>query len=346
MTSVDLIESADCEEVLVVRDRAAGAVVVVAVHDTRLGPAHGGIRRWRYADLAAAVEDVVRLAQAMTCKCALAEVPAGGGKAVILDHPDLQRPAAYRLVGRVVERMRGQFFTGPDVGTTATDLQAVRAETEHVATGDGSGDLAQATATGVFAAIGELAAHLESPLAGLRVAVQGLGAVGGRLCELLHAAGARLVVADAVAERAAAIASRCDAVVLPADQITAFDCDVFAPCALGGVLTANLAVTLPARGVCGAANNILADAEAAAVLHRRGVPVVPDFVANAGGLIAGATWHLTGERVDDERIRRIAPVVRALLDRSRAENEPPHAIALRLARERVAQAGAIRSEEP
>ena len=343
MTSVDWLADGGCEEVVIVRDRAAGAVAVVAVHDTRLGPAHGGIRRWRYPELGAAIGDAVQLARAMTWKCALADVPAGGGKAVILDRPDLDRAAAYRLVGRTVERLGGRFFTGPDVGTTVADLRVVRGETRFVATGEpeagdpGPGDLGLWTATGVAAALGALADRLGVPGAGLRVAVQGLGAVGMRLCELLHAAGVRLVVADVDAELTAAAAARFGAEVAAVERIANVPCDVFAPCALGGVLTAAVARTLPARGVCGAANNVFADAAAARILRERGVLVVPDFVANAGALIAGALWHLRGRSVGAERIRRIAATAGDILDRARAADLPPHEIALRLAEERVAR---------
>jgi glutamate dehydrogenase/leucine dehydrogenase len=150
MTSLEQLEASGCEQVLVVRDRAANALAVIAVHDTRLGPAHGGIRRWPYPSLAAAVSDVLQLAEAMTWKCALADVPAGGGKAVILDRPGTDREAAYRLVGRAVAQLGGRFFTGPDVGTTTADLQVVAGETSYVATGEGEGpgDLPAATATG------------------------------------------------------------------------------------------------------------------------------------------------------------------------------------------------------
>jgi leucine dehydrogenase len=341
MTSVDRLETADCEEILIVRDRAAAAVVVVAVHDTRLGPAHGGIRRWPYRGLADAIDDLVQLAEAMTWKCALAGIAAGGGKAVILDHPGLDRPAAYRLVGRLVEQLGGRFFTGPDVGTTPDDLRIVAEQTRLVATGadEGSGDFGLATATGVAAAIGALAERLPAPLAGLRVAVQGLGTVGMQLCALLHEAGAHLVVADALAARANSAVEQFGAEVVAVDRIADTPCDVFAPCALGAVLTEAVAGRLPARGVCGAANNIFADDAAAQILHDRGVLVVPDFVANAGALIAGATWHLHGERVGLDRLRGIGATAGELLDRARAENVPPHRLALRVAKERLERAG-------
>ncbi|MFO1078181.1 MAG: Glu/Leu/Phe/Val dehydrogenase dimerization domain-containing protein [Planctomycetota bacterium] len=346
MTSVDPIATSDCEELVVVRDRRARAVAVVALHDTSLGPAHGGIRRHRYPDLEAAVRDAVALARAMTWKCALAELPAGGGKAVILDHDGLDRAAAYRLVGRTVARLGGRFFTGPDVGTTADDLREVAAATANVAIGDdgGAGDLAAATALGVFAAMAALLRRLALPLAGATVAVQGVGAVGMALCRLLAEAGADLVVGDPDAGRVAAAAARFGARAVAADALVRTPCDVFAPCALGGVLTEAVALALPARGICGAANNQLATPAAAHVLHARGIPAVPDFVASAGALIAGASWHLRGERVGEARIRRIGDVAADLLAEAAAADEPPSATALRLAEARVAAARAIRDQ--
>lgn len=331
------LDPGDCEQLTIVHDRTSGATAAVALHDTRLGPAHGGIRRWPYASLAEAVRDVVALARAMTWKCALADVPAGGGKAVVIDRPGLDRAAAYRLVGRTVAQLGGRFFTGPDVNTSADDLRAVAAETRFVASpdDDGPGDLAAATAIGVAAALAALAERLGRPLDGLHVAVQGLGSVGMELCERLAARGARLTVADLSPERAAAAGARFGAAVVAAEAVTAVPCDVFAPCALGGVLTVPVAAALPALGVCGAANNVLADDDAAHVLHRRGVLVVPDFVANAGALIQGALWNLRGERVPAARIERIGATVRDVFDRAAAAGQPPPLVALAMARERV-----------
>jgi len=332
----------DLEHLRVVWDRASRAQVLVAVHDTRLGPAHGGIRRWAYESVAAAQRDVVDLARAMTWKCALAEVPAGGGKAVIVDRPDLDRAAAYRAVGRVVASLAGSFYTGPDVNTSAADLRVVAEETSYVATdaSDGPGDLAAATAEGVLSATAALAARLGRPLDQLRCVVQGLGAVGLGLCERLAARGASLFVADVVPARVEAAVRRFDAVALSVDAATATAADVYAPCALGGALTVDVVRSLPARGVCGAANNVFADAAAAAAAHARGLLVVPDFVANAGALIQGALWNLRGERVGVERIRRIGATVDEVLARSAEDDMSPTALALQLARERVERAGA------
>lgn len=344
-SAADVLAGTDCEQVVVVRDRRSGAVAVVAVHDTTAGPAHGGIRRWAYPALGDAVADAVALAQAMTWKCALAELPAGGGKAVLLDAPGLDRRAAYRLVGRTVAQLGGTFFTGPDVNTTADDLRVVAAETRFVAIGDdpaeGPGDLAQATAVGVFAAQQALAAHLGIDLDGATVCVQGTGAVGARLCGLLAEAGARLVVADVLPERAAAVAAVHGARQVATERIAREPCDLFAPCALGGVVTEAIARELPARGVCGAANNVLANAAAGRVLHARGVPCVPDFVANAGALIQGASWHLFGERTGLARLQRIGVTARELLVRAAAEDVPPGELALAVARDRLARLRAV-----
>lgn len=334
-----MLESSDCEEVTVLRDRRARAVAVIALHDTRRGPAHGGIRRFAYPRLEDAVSDVVALARAMSRKCALAGVGAGGGKAVILDHPDLDRAGAYRLVGRAVERLGGRFFTGPDVGTTMADLQVVSTCTRYVATGapgSGPGDLAVATATGVFSALAALAERLDQPLAGLRVTVQGVGAVGLELCAALHEAGAELLVSDVSAERAAVAAERFGARVLAPDAVLTEPCDVFAPCAMGHAIDRDVADRLPARGVCGAANNVFADTDAPSVLHARGVVAVPDFLANAGALIVGADFNLEGRSPDLARVRRIAATTSELLERSRREDRPPIEVAREIADERLA----------
>ncbi len=331
----------ECEQLHAVWDRASRAHVLVAVHDTRLGPAHGGIRRWPYEDLAAAERDVVALARAMTWKCALAEVPAGGGKAVILDRPDLDRRAAYRAVGRVVEQLGGAFYTGPDVNTSADDLAAVSEVTRFVATAadDGPGDLGAATAEGVLAATLALTEHLGLAVDGLRCVVTGLGAVGYGLCERLAARGAQLWVYDVLPERVAAAVEGLGARPLAAEEVARTEADVFAPCALGGALTEEVARTLPARGVCGAANNVFADDAAVRAAHERGLVVVPDFVANAGALIQGALWNLRAERVDRARLHAIGDTVREVLARAAAERRPPLTLALEVARERVERAG-------
>ncbi len=329
--------TAECERILVVKDPASSAEAIVAVHSTHLGPAHGGIRRWPYESLEAAMADVVALARAMTFKCALAEVPAGGGKAVIVDRPGLDRAAAYRLVGRTVEQLGGTFFTGPDVNTSAEDLRWVAEETRFVATdaADGPGDLAAATSEGVLSALLALAIELDCLPAQMHVVVQGLGAVGMGCAARLAKLGVRISVHDVVADRVAHAVTNYGAVAIDADAVTQTECDVFAPCALGSVLTEDVANNLPARGVCGAANNIFANDTAADQMHRRGVVVVPDFIANAGALIQGALWNLKQERIEPERLARIGATTKEVLSRSRASDRAPITVALELARERL-----------
>lgn len=332
-------EGEKCEQVLVVKDSASDAEAIVAVHSTRLGPAHGGIRRWGYASNADAMADVVALAKAMTFKCALAGIPAGGGKAVILDHPGLNREAAYRLVGRTVEQLGGAFYTGPDVNTTAEDLRWVGEETRYVATdaSDGPGDLAAATADGVLSAWLALAQQLQLEPADTHCVVQGLGAVGMGLCLRLRSLGVRVSVYDVVAARVDYAVAELGAAAVAADQVTSTPCDIFSPCAMGGVLTEPVASSLPTLGVCGGANNVFADVTAANILHQRGIAVVPDFIANAGALIQGALWNLNQERIAPERLQQIGVTTKKVLERASVVGRAPSTVALELAGELLAR---------
>ena len=328
------------EQLHILRDSRSHAVVVIAIHDTRLGPAFGGIRRWQYADVGAAVADAQALATAMTWKSAISGLDCGGGKAVLIDRGDLDRRAAYEFLGDFVEQLGGQFFTGPDVSTTDDDLRVVAGRTRFCANPDAEGfrGLADSTARGVFAAARATAAHLATPLEGLRVLVQGAGAVGSRLCAMFAEAGSELSVADLSRSAVEEVVATHRASPVEADQVLATPCDLFVPCALGGVVDAEAARSLPVRAVVGAANNVLADGDAGAILHQRGIPVAPDFVANAGALIHGVTWQLTGSRPPAGRIDQIAEVTRELLERSRAEDVPPDTLALAMARQRLAGA--------
>jgi leucine dehydrogenase len=294
-------------------DRETGAWFVIAVHSTRLGPASGGTRAMAYPSVGDAVADATRLAAAMTTKMAVAGLPMGGGKSVIV----LPAPRAalgddhWRRILRVhaanVHELGGAYTTGPDIGTCSADMDVLRETTpfafgRSVATG-GPGSGAPATALGVFTAVRTAVAEAGlGGVAGLRVLVQGLGAVGARVAELAAEAGAELLVADVDPQRGAAAAARGARVVSPA-EVTRTPCDVLVPCATGGLIDAQVARRLPCAVVAGAANNQLADAEAARVLTRRGIVYAPDFVANAGGAV-----HIVGREVlgwtDDQVTRR------------------------------------------
>lgn len=335
------------EMVMPIADPASGMRGVIVLHSTRLGPAAGGCRFWRYNSYAAMVADAVRLAEGMAYKNALAELPFGGGKSVIaMPAGPFDREALLRAFGRAVEELGGDYVTAEDVGTSVADMTAVRRETRHVAglaavADKPGGDPSPWTARGVFLAM-QLSARrrLDSDLAGLTVAVQGLGHVGAHLCRQLHEAGAKLVVADVRADNAEAMARQFGARAVSPDEIVAAASDIFAPCALGGVLDSRTVPLLRAKVVCGAANNVLAAPDAGDLLARRRVLYAPDYVVNAGGIINVAAEHLgwtsaeAARRVEDTP-RRLA----AVLDFADGKDLPSHRAADMLARQRIAQGG-------
>jgi leucine dehydrogenase len=314
------------EAVHLIEDAESGLKGVIAIHSTALGPAAGGCRLWHYADDAAMLADALRLARGMSYKNALAGLPFGGGKAVIRMPAALAgRARLFAAFGRAVAALDGAYVTAEDVGTTTADMAEVRARTRFVAglparPGQAGGDPSPWTALGVFVAMEAAARSLArgpSGLSGLRVAVQGVGQVGAALCALLHEAGAKLVVADADAARAAAVAARFGASTVPPEAIIAADADIFAPCALGGTLDRDGIAALNARLVCGAANNQLATPEDGARLAERGILYAPDYVANAGGIINVAAEYL-GEAADavEARVRAIGPRMALILARA------------------------------
>ena len=254
-----------------------------------MGPAFGGCRIYPYASEQHALTDVLRLSRSMTYKAAICELPYGGGKSVIIADPRRDKtPALLHAMGRIIEGLDGRYITADDVGTTLADLVIMREVTRHTA---GATAVARqalpATAFGVFES---LRAAVEvclgrSDLEGLRVAVQGLGNVGMPLCGYLSAAGAALVVSDLDANRCAEAAARYGATVTIPEEIYAQHVDVFAPAALGAVLNDATIPCLRCRIVCGGANNQLAEARHDAALAQRGMVFVPDYLANAGGVI-------------------------------------------------------------
>jgi leucine dehydrogenase len=331
------------ESVHVLRDEDAGLNGVIVLHSTRRGPAAGGCRLWRYGNHAALVGDAMRLAEGMTYKNAMADLPLGGGKAVLnLPDGDFDRRRLLAAFGRAVARLDGNYVTAEDVGTSVADMETVRGETRHVAglpprDGRPGGDPSPWTARGVFLAMEEAARRqLGSELKGLRVAVQGLGNVGSALCGMLHQAGARLIVAEPRPGVAAEIACRYDAEIMGRDSILDARCAIFAPCALGGVLDGDAIARLRARLVCGAANNVLATPEDGDRLADRGILYAPDYVVNAGGIISVAGEYL-GWSVDEVATRVHATGLRlgAVLAHAAREGLAPHRAADALARARI-----------
>ena len=335
------------EQVTFVRDPASGLRAIVALHSTALGPAFGGCRMRPYASEADALADVLRLSAGMTRKAAICGLPWGGGKSVIIGDPEhAKTPALLRAMGRAIERLGGRYIVADDVGITLADLALMRTETAHTAAATpGAQQPLAITAYGVLMAIRAAVRHVfgREQLAGLRVGVQGLGAVGFPLCGYLQGAGAELVVSDLDPVRIARAESAFGATGVDPETIFEQPVDLLAPCALGGILTEETIASLRAKIVCGGANNQLAKGDHAALLAARGCLYVPDYLANAGGVI---DFHQ--ERVDDRpeavmrAVGRIFPVTLDLLEQAHATGRTPLAVAEEIVTRRLAAARASR----
>lgn len=330
------------EELVALHDRRSGLRAFLGVHDTSRGPAFGGVRRWSYRDERAALVDCLRLARSMTHKCALAELPAGGAKLVVLDRPETDWRRAYEYLGDAVERMGGRFYTGPDVGTGERELGWMAARTGFVTDPgpDGPGELPESTAEGVFRGIAAALVHLDGgeDWPGRTLVVQGLGAVGRLLARRLVETGAKVLGAELDGERALAVAEELSIELLDPSRALETPCDVFAPCALGGILHDLTLERLRCRLVAGAANNVLARPLHGDRLHERDILYAPDVVLNSGALIRGTIFHLEGRREPVSAIgQRVGRATAAVLARAGEEGQPPARIAAREAEDRIAK---------
>lgn len=331
------------ERVVYASDALSGLRAIVALHSTSLGPGFGGCRMWPYADDEQALTDVLRLSRGMTYKAAICKLPYGGGKSVILGDPKRDKtPELLRAMGRLVESFGGRYIIADDVGTTLDDLAVMRTVTRHTAAATASAQAPLAvTAYGVLMALSAAVAHhlKQDDFQGLRVAVQGLGNVGLPLCGYLHERGAKLVVTDLDPERCATAERSYGARVVGADEIHDQAVELFAPCALGAILNDATIPRLKARIVCGGANNQLAEARHDALLAGRGIVYVPDYLANAGGVI-----DFYQEHIDDRpeailrAVERIRGITAEVLAQAAASGDTPLRVADRLVRERIAAA--------
>jgi leucine dehydrogenase len=340
-------ERIDHEELLVRRGTRTGLYVIVAVHSTALGPALGGSRLWSYSTPGDGIADVLRLSEAMTYKASAAGLDLGGGKSVLCAERGLSGARRRDLMldlGDAVESLEGRYVVAEDVGTSTEDMTTVAERTSHVVglpvKQGGSGDPSPVTARGVEAAMRATCdRRLGSPdLEGVRVCVIGLGHVGAALAESLSAHGARLLVSD-VDPAKRDLADRLGAEwVEPGDAATA-ECDVLAPCALGGAIERANVASLRCSAVCGSANNVLAEDTLAEELHRRGILYAPDFIANAGGLINvyGELNHLPDDRVE-ELVDGVGPTLEAVFEEAESRSITPLAAALELASARLERA--------
>lgn len=345
----DLLRGWDGEETALRFDEPTGAWMFVCVHSTVLGPAAGGTRMKVYASPHEALGDGLRLAGAMTRKNAVAGLPLGGGKAV-LAVPEIPRGEARRTLllryGDLVESLHGTYRTACDMNTRSQDMDVVAERTSSVfgrtEAHGGSGSSAPATADGVFAGIRATARYAfgTEDLGERTVLVQGVGAVGEPLARALHDAGASVILSDVDEVRAKELASELGAEVVAPEDAIGLECDVFSPCATGGVLSAASIPRLRCRAVAGAANNQLAEPADAERLHGRGIVYAPDYVTNAGGIIHLASLELLGEdeRRRDARVAGIADTLTELFALADAERISTSAAAERMVERRLAGA--------
>jgi glutamate dehydrogenase/leucine dehydrogenase len=319
------------EQVTYFADPALDLYAIVAIHSTALGPSLGGIRFWHYPYEHEALEDVLRLSEAMTMKAAVAGLKQGGGKTVVFwDDPHAARtPEFLASLGRWIDALGGRYLAAEDVGASQADMDGIFRETPWVTGIDpargGSGDPSPVTALGV---VHGMRAALDESLKDKRVVIQGAGHVGARLARLLIDDGARVAISDIDEEKALAVGVP----VLAPDAVLGADCDVFAPCALGGVLTVESIARLKCAVVCGAANNQLFDEKACEELAARSIVYAPDFVVNAGGIINIAEeWapggysperaHAAAARIEDTTRRVLALARQEGITTSRAAQE-------------------------
>ena len=302
---VQLAEDADC-----------GYRAIIAIHSTRLGPAVGGTRLWSYDSVDAALSDALRLSRGMTFKNAAAGLALGGGKSVILKPAGaFDRERLFRAHGRFVHSLGGRYMTAEDVGSSPADMVVMREETPHVAgLPELSGDPSPVTARGVFRSIQAAAVHRwgTSELAGRTVALQGCGNVGYHLARELFAAGALLIVADVNPQATTRIAGELKASITDTRHIHSVAADIYAPCALGGILNSGTIPELRCQIISGAANNQLLEPADADRIEARGILYVPDFIANAGGVINGTRELLGWAR--ETAMARVEAIYQTTLD--------------------------------
>ncbi len=336
----------DHELVEVVHDRASGLTAIIALHSTYLGPGAGGTRFWHYADPADAMRDALRLSRGMSYKNAMAGLPMGGGKGVVLlDEERRKSPEMLAAFGDAIEAMGGRYVTAEDVGASEADMVAIAERTDHVCglpveQGAAGGDPGPFTAYGIYLGIKEAVAHKlgRDSLEGVRVAIQGCGSVGGGVARLLADDGAELVLADIDTSRAEALAERLGGRVVPADRIMATPCEVFSPNALGAILNAESIAGLDCAIVAGGANNQLARPEHGTALAARGIHYAPDYVINAGGIINVSIEYLCrhGELTSsadqvNERIEQIPERLREIWNESETTGLSSDVVADRMA---------------
>ncbi len=331
------------EEIVLCSDPSSGYRGILAVHSTRLGPALGGTRFWSYATEEEAITDALRLSRGMTYKNAVAGLDLGGGKSIIIgDNRTTDREKIFRAHGRFVESLGGRYITAEDVGTSMGDMDWVKMETSHVAGLRGkSGDPSPVTAHGVFRAIQASAKQCwgSDSLEEKTVSIQGCGHVGQCLAGELHEAGAKLIVSDIDAERAKKVQTATGARIVEGDAIYSAEADIFAPCALGGIINDETIPKLKVQIVAGGANNQLLEPRHGDMLEEKGILYAPDYVSNAGGVINvyGEVKGWDAQRARD-KADDIYDTILKVFEIAKRDGVPTYQAADRLAEQRLRSA--------
>lgn len=337
----------DHEQVLFCTDASVGLKAIIAIHSTALGPAAGGCRMHPYATEQEALTDVLRLSNGMSYKNALADLPLGGGKCVIIANPDSPNKAdLLRAFARHVQSLNGRYWTAIDIGVGPNDADIMAERCDFIfaraSQYEPGFNPSSFTALGGFVGIEAVAEHTlgRHDLRGLRVAVQGLGATGFDLCQRLHEASAALIVADVRADAVQDAVARFGATATHPDRIHAANADIFAPCALGAILNDQTIPEIKAKAICGLANNQLAEPRHGVLLAKRGIAYVPDYVVNAGGMMGASTVIFSTPSKDASiaRIKGLHQIIGSILEQARAQARPSSDVADEMAQARIATA--------
>ncbi len=332
----------DHEQVVFCNDSESGLQAIVSIHDTTLGPGVGGCRMWEYTSDDNALTDVLRLSKGMTYKNAMAGLPFGGGKAVIIGNSHTQKSEVlFKVFGRFLNNLNGRYITAEDVGITTADMAIVNSETSFVAGLEGkSGDPSPVTAYGVYKGIKASVQHkfARNSLDGLKVSVQGVGHVGYYLCEYLHNDGVELVVTDIDQDSINRVVDEFSATVVSTDDIYDQHVDVYAPCALGATVNDDTLKRLKCSIIAGAANNQLAEDRHGMELMQRSILYAPDYIVNAGGIINISFEENYQQQAAFDKVDEIYDTLIEVFETSAREGNPTNFIADQLARERIARA--------
>lgn len=332
------------EQVVFCSDKDTGLKAIIAVHSTKLGPAVGGCRLWDYVADEDALVDVLRLSRGMTYKNAMAGLPLGGGKSVIIGNAKtIKSEALFRKFGKFVHGLSGSYVSAEDVNITTADISIVNKETPYVAGLEGkSGNPAPFTALGTYQGLKAAAKHKfgDDSLKGLTVAVQGLGSVGFYLCEYLHKEGAKLIVTDINQDAVSRAVAQFNATAVGLDEIYSQPCDIYAPCALGATINDHTIEQFKCKVIAGCANNQLKEARHGELLRQKGILYAPDYVINAGGII-NVSFEMRPEGYSEpESTAKVMEIYHTLLNifqRADAEQQPTNAIADLMAQEIIAR---------